>query len=63
MSDNLNTSVGGINLTINKNTTDKNLKIIDALKSLDAEIAKANNTSSVQIVKPLPVIQVKSSPS
>lgn len=59
----LNTSVGGINLTINKNTADKNLKITDALKQLDDEIKQDNNTSSAQIVKPLPVIQVKSSPA
>ncbi len=63
MSDNLNTTVGGINLTINKNTADKNLKIADALKQLDDEIAKANNTPSAQIIKPLPVIQIKSPPS
>lgn len=63
MPDNLNTTVGGINLTINKNTANTNLKITDALKQLDDEIVKANNTSSAQIVKPLPVIQVKSSPS
>lgn len=62
MPDNINTTVGAINLTIGRNATDKNLKIEDALKSLDAEIKKADNTSSAQIVKPLPVIQVKSSP-